>query len=71
MSCQSKLKMKDYDKHELSYRGYYDINNFYEWAMPQKLSTSWVQCLEETSQLNEISYKATLRIVMNNIFVDI
>ena len=40
MSCQSKSKMKDYDKNDLSYLGYYDINNFYEWAMPQKLSTS-------------------------------
>ena len=30
--------MKDYDKNkESSYFKYWDVNNFYAWAMPQKL----------------------------------
>ena len=30
--------MKDYDKNkELSYLQYWDVNNLYVWAMPQKL----------------------------------
>ena len=30
--------MKDYDKNkEMSYLQYWDVNNLYVWAMPQKL----------------------------------
>ena len=41
--------MKDYDKsRESLYNHYWDVNNFYDWAMSQKIPV-----LEDTSQLNE------------------
>ena len=41
--------MKDYDNNRESlYNYYWDVNNFYDWAMSQKIPV-----LEDTSQLNE------------------
>ena len=46
--------MKDYDKNkELPYLKYWDVNNFYGWAMSQKLSVNNFEWIEDTSQLNE------------------
>ena len=46
--------MKDYDKNkELSYLKYYDENNVYGWAMPQKLPVNNFQWIEDTSQFNK------------------
>ena len=37
--CQLLIDMKDYDKSkESSQIKYWDVNNFYEWAMSKKLS---------------------------------
>ena len=46
--------MKDYDKNkESSYLQYWDINNLYGWAMPQKLSVNNFEWIKDTSQFNE------------------
>ena len=58
--------MKDYGKNkELPYIQYWDINNSYGWAMPQKLPANNFEWIEDTSQFNEdfitcsISWKIT------------
>ena len=46
--------MKDYDKNKESpYLKYWDVNNFYGWAMSQKLSVIDFEWAEDTSQFNE------------------
>ena len=41
--------MKDYDKNkELSYLKYWDVNNLYGWAMPQKLPVDNFEQIEDT-----------------------
>ena len=46
--------MKDYDKNtELSYFQYWDVNNWYGWAMLQKLPVDNFEWIEDTSQFNE------------------
>ena len=46
--------MRDYDKNkESSYFVYWDVNNLYGWAMPQKLPTFNFEWVEDTSQVNE------------------
>ena len=46
--------MKDYDKNkELSYLKYWDVNNLYRWAMPQKLPVNGFEWVKETSQFNK------------------
>ena len=46
--------MKEDDKNKkTSYLNYYDVNNLYGWAMPQKLPVNNFEWIEETSQFNE------------------
>ena len=46
--------MKNYDKDmESSYLEYLDANNFYGWAMFQKLPVNGFEWVEELSQFNE------------------
>ena len=46
--------MKDYDKNKESiYFKYWDVNNLYGWAMPQKLPVNKFEWTEDTSSFNE------------------
>ena len=46
--------MKYYDKNkESSYIQYWDVNNLYGWAMPQKLPVNNFEWIKDTSQFNE------------------
>ena len=46
--------MEDYDKNkEPSCIKYWDVNNIYGWAMPQRLLLGGSKWVEETSQFNE------------------
>ena len=46
--------MKDYDKNKESpYLKYWDVNNLYCWAMPQKLSVKNFEWVENSIQFNE------------------
>ena len=46
--------MKDYGKKKESlYLRYWDVNNLYGWAMPQKLRVNKFEWIKETSQFNE------------------
>ena len=45
---------QDYDKNrESSYIKYWDVNNFYGWAMWQKLPVKIFEWIEDSSQFNE------------------
>ena len=45
--------MKNYDKNKESlYLKYWNVNNLYGWAMPQKLPANGFKQVEETSQFN-------------------
>ena len=56
--------MKDYDKNkQSSYLKYWGVNNVYGWDMLQKLLQV------KTSHLIGISQKATIKIVMKDIFL--
>ena len=45
---------KDYDKNKESpYLKYLDVNNFYGWAMSQKLPLNNFEWIKDTSQFNE------------------
>ena len=45
---------KDYDKNkDFSYLQYWDINNFYVWAISQKLSGNSFEWIKDSSQFNE------------------
>ena len=46
--------MKDYDKNKESlYLKYWDVNNSYGWAMPQKFPVNKSEWIEDTSSFNE------------------
>ena len=46
--------MKGYDKNkESSYIQYWNVNNLYGWAMPQKLLVNNFEWIKDTSQFNE------------------
>ena len=48
--------MKDYDKNkESSYLQYWDVNNFYGWAISQKLPVNNFEWIKDTSQFMKIS----------------
>ena len=54
--AKSNKYMKDYDKNRASsYLNYWDVNNLYGWEMSQKLPLNNFECIQETSQFNEIS----------------
>ena len=62
--------MKDYDKNkESSYLNYWDVNNLYGWAMPQKFSVNDFEWIKETSQFNEDFIKTVMKKVMRDIFL--
>ena len=51
--------MKDYDKiKESSYIQYWNVNNFYGWAMSQKLSVNNFEWIKDTFQFNEVFVKS-------------
>ena len=51
--------IKEYDKNkESSYIRYWDVNNSYGWAMPQKLPVIDFELIEDTSQFNEDCIKS-------------
>ena len=50
----NKEYMKDYDKNkESSYLHYWDVNNFYGWAISQKLPVNNFEWIKDTFQFNE------------------
>ena len=52
--------MKDYDKNkESSYLNYWDVNNWFGWAMSQKFPVNNFEWIEETSQFYEDFIKNT------------
>ena len=54
--AKSNKYMKDYDKNRASsYLNYWDVNNLYGSEMSQKLPLNNFECIQETSQFNEIS----------------
>ena len=60
--------MKDYDKNkESSYLKYRNVNNFYGWAMSQKLPINNFEWIEDTSQFNEDFIKNIMKKVMKDI----
>ena len=61
--------MKDYDKNKESlYLTYRDANNWYGWAMSQKLPVNNFESIEETTQFNEDFIKTIMKKVMKDIF---
>ena len=46
--------MKNYDKNKESlYLQYWDVNNLYIWAMPEKLLANNFESIEDTAQFNQ------------------
>ena len=54
---------------ESSYLEYLDANNFYGWAMSQKLPANGFEWVEELSQFSETSKQITMKIVIKDIFL--
>ena len=53
--------MKNYDKNKESlYLQYWDVNNLYIWAMPEKLLANNFESIEDTAQFNENLLKKTI-----------
>ena len=64
--------MKDYDKNkESSYLQYWDVNNLYGWAMPQKLPVNDSEWIEDCSQFNEDLIKNYSKESDKGYFIDI
>ena len=62
--------MKGYDKNKKSsYIKYWDINNFYGWAMSQKLPVNNSEWTKDNSQFNEDFIKAIIKKVMKYTFL--
>ena len=62
--------MKNYEKNkESSYLQYWDVNNLYRLAMPQKLLVNNFEWIEDTSQFNEDFIKTVMNKVMKDIFL--
>ena len=61
--------MKDYDKNkELPYIQYWDLNDLYGWAMPQKLPVNNFEWIKGTSQFYEDFIKNIMKKVVKDIF---
>ena len=43
------ISMKDYENNKKSYLTYWDVNNLYEWTMPQKLPSGDFKWVKEIS----------------------
>ena len=64
--------MKNYDKiSESSYIEYFDANNLYGWAMPQKLPVKGFKWLKQkkSSKFNRKFKKNMMKIVIGDIFL--
>ena len=55
---------------ESKYLGYCDVNDLYGWATAQMLPVGSFEGVEKNLSLMRISYKATIRIVIKDVFVD-
>ena len=56
---ENNKQIKHYDKNkELSYFNYWDINNLYDWVMPQKLSVNGFKLVEDFSEFDESFIKS-------------
>ena len=62
--------MENYNENkESSYIQYLDADNFYGWAMSQKLSRNNFKWVEDTSRINEEFIKIIIKIVIKDIFL--
>ena len=62
--------MNDYDKNKESlYLKYWDVNNFYCWALLQKLTVSKFEWIEDTSQFNEDFIKTIMKRAVKDVFL--
>ena len=61
--------MKNYDKNkESSYIQYLDANNFYGWAMYQKLPKNGFKWINDVTEMKNLE-KITMKIVIKDIFL--
>ena len=64
--------MKHYNKNkESSYIKYWDVNNLYIWAMPQKLPVNNFEWIKDTCQFNEDFIKTIMKKVVKDIFFEV
>ena len=62
--------MKNYDQNkESSYIQYLDANDFYGWAMSQKLPVDGFKWKENISKFNEDSIKTMMKIVIKDTYL--